>query len=154
MKIFSLLAFIAVSIHTIAQQTSVKGRVASSLSNESIEMASVTIVELQKIVFTDKDGVFSFDNVVPGLYTFKAKAAGFDDQVLNEISVTYTRTIELNFTLEPLYKQHHEVKVKASPFKKNPESPVSLRTLNAAEIERLPGAGRDVSKVLQALVVL
>ncbi len=151
MKIFSLLAFIAVSIHTIAQQTSVKGRVASSLSNESIEMASVTIVELQKIVFTDKDGVFSFDNVVPGLYTFKAKAAGFDDQVLNEISVTYTRTIELNFTLEPLYKQQQEVKVKASPFKKNPESPVSLRTLNAAEIERLPGAGRDVSKVLQAL---
>ena len=151
MKIFSLLAFIAVSIHTIAQQTSVKGRVASSLSNESIEMASVTIVELQKIVFTDKDGVFSFDNVLPGLYTFKAKAAGFDDQVLNEISVTYTRTIELNFTLEPLYKQQQEVKVKASPFKKNPESPVSLRTLNAAEIERLPGAGRDVSKVLQAL---
>ena len=151
MKIFSLLTFIVVSMHSIAQQTTVKGRVASSLSNESIEMASVTIVELQKIVFTDKDGVFAFDNIVPGLYTFKAKATGFDEQVLNEISVTYTRTIELNFTLEPLYKQQQEVKVKASPFKKNPESPVSLRTLNAAEIERLPGAGRDVSKVLQAL---
>jgi hypothetical protein len=151
MKLLFSLFFISLTFTTIAQQTSVKGRVASSLSNESIEMASVTIVELQKIVFTDKDGVFSFENVVPGLYTFKAKAAGFDDQVLNEISVTYTRTIELNFTLEPLYKQQQEVKVKASPFKKNPESPVSLRTLNAAEIERLPGAGRDVSKVLQAL---
>ena len=151
MKLLFSLFFISLTFTTIAQQTSVKGRVASSLSNESIEMASVTIVELQKIVFTDKDGVFSFENVVPGLYTFKAKAAGFDEQVLNEISVTYTRTIELNFTLEPLYKQQQEVKVKASPFKKNPESPVSLRTLNAAEIERLPGAGRDVSKVLQAL---
>jgi hypothetical protein len=151
MKLLFSLFFISLTFTTIAQQTSIKGRVASSLSNESIEMASVTIVELQKIVFTDKEGVFSFENVVPGLYTFKAKAAGFDEQVLNEISVTYTRTIELNFTLEPLYKQQQEVKVKASPFKKNPESPVSLRTLNAAEIERLPGAGRDVSKVLQAL---
>lgn len=151
MKIFSLLAIIVVSMQSFAQQTTVKGRVASSISNESIEMASVTIVELQKIVFTDKNGVFSFDNLLPGLYTFKAKATGFDEQVLNEISITYTRTIELNFTLEPLYKQQQEVKVKASPFKKNPESPVSLRTLNAAEIERLPGAGRDVSKVLQAL---
>jgi hypothetical protein len=36
-------------------------------------------------------------------------------------------------------------------FSKKAESPVSLRTLNATEIERLPGAGRDVSKVLQAL---
>lgn len=151
MKIFSLLAIIVVSMQSFAQQTTVKGRVASSISNESIEMASVTIVELQKIVFTDKNGVFSFKNILPGLYTFKAKATGFDEQVLNEISVTYTRTIELNFTLEPLFKQQQEVKVKASPFKKNPESPVSLRTLNAAEIERLPGAGRDVSKVLQAL---
>lgn len=151
MKIFSLLAIIVVSMQSFAQQTTVKGRVASSISNESIEMASVTIVELQKIVFTDKNGVFSFENILPGLYTFKAKATGFDEQVLNEISVTYTRTIELNFTLEPLFKQQQEVKVKASPFKKNPESPVSLRTLNAAEIERLPGAGRDVSKVLQAL---
>lgn len=151
MKIFSLLAIIVVSMQSFAQQTTVKGRVASSISNESIEMASVTIVELQKIVFTDKNGVFSFENILPGLYTFKAKATGFDEQVLNEISVTYTRTIELNFILEPLFKQQQEVKVKASPFKKNPESPVSLRTLNAAEIERLPGAGRDVSKVLQAL---
>ena len=90
MKLLFSLFFISLTFTTIAQQTSVKGRVASSLSNESIEMASVTIVELQKIVFTDKVGVFSFENVVPGLYTFKAKAAGFDDQVLNEISVANT----------------------------------------------------------------
>ena len=148
-----LLSFIILFTYSLsfAQISNVVGRVSSSQSNESIEMASVTIVELQKIVFTDKNGVFSFENIVPGLYTFKAKAAGFDEQVMNEISVTYTRKVELNFTLEPLFKEQKEVKVKASAFKKNPESPVSLRTLNAAEIERLPGAGRDVSKVLQAL---
>ena len=148
-----LLSFIILFTYSLsfAQISNVVGRVSSSQSNESIEMASVTIVELQKIVFTDKNGVFSFENIVPGLYTFKAKAAGFEEQVMNEISVTYTRKVELNFTLEPLFKEQKEVKVKASAFKKNPESPVSLRTLNAAEIERLPGAGRDVSKVLQAL---
>ena len=148
-----LLSFIILFTYSLrfAQISNVIGRVSSSQSNESIEMASVTIVELQKIVFTDKNGVFTFENIVPGLYTFKAKAAGFDEQVMNEISVTYTRKVELNFTLEPLFKEQKEVKVKASAFKKNPESPVSLRTLNAAEIERLPGAGRDVSKVLQAL---
>lgn len=151
MKLLLSFIILCTSSLSFAQISNVVGRVSSSQSNESIEMASVTIVELQKIVFTDKNGVFSFENIVPGLYTFKAKAAGFDDQVMNEISVTYTRKVELNFTLEPLFKEQKEVKVKASAFKKNPESPVSLRTLNAAEIERLPGAGRDVSKVLQAL---
>ena len=151
MKLLLSFIILCTSSLSFAQISNVVGRVSSSQSNESIEMASVTIVELQKIVFTDKNGVFSFENIVPGLYTFKAKAAGFDEQVMNEISVTYTRKVELNFTLEPLFKEQKEVKVKASAFKKNPESPVSLRTLNAAEIERLPGAGRDVSKVLQAL---
>ena len=151
MKLLLSFIILCTSSLSFAQISNVVGRVSSSQSNESIEMASVTIVELQKIVFTDKNGVFSFENIVPGLYTFKAKAAGFEEQVMNEISVTYTRKVELNFTLEPLFKEQKEVKVKASAFKKNPESPVSLRTLNAAEIERLPGAGRDVSKVLQAL---
>lgn len=151
MKLLLSFIILCTSSLSFAQISSVVGRVSSSQSNESIEMASVTIVELQKIVFTDKNGVFTFENIVPGLYTFKAKAAGFDEQVMNEISVTYTRKVELNFILEPLFKEQKEVKVKASAFKKNPESPVSLRTLNAAEIERLPGAGRDVSKVLQAL---
>lgn len=151
MKLLLSFIILCTSSLSFAQISNVVGRVSSSQSNESIEMASVTIVELQKIVFTDKNGVFTFENIVPGLYTFKAKAAGFDEQVMNEISVTYTRKVELNFTLEPLFKEQKEVKVKASAFKKNPESPVSLRTLNAAEIERLPGAGRDVSKVLQAL---
>jgi hypothetical protein len=151
MKLLLSFIILCTSSLSFAQISNVIGRVSSSQSNESIEMASVTIVELQKIVFTDKNGVFTFENIVPGLYTFKAKAAGFDEQVMNEISVTYTRKVELNFTLEPLFKEQKEVKVKASAFKKNPESPVSLRTLNAAEIERLPGAGRDVSKVLQAL---
>lgn len=151
MKLLLSFIILCTSSLSFAQISNVIGRVSSSQSNESIEMASVTIVELQKIVFTDKNGVFSFENIVPGLYTFKAKATGFDEQVMNEISVTYTRKVELNFTLEPLFKEQKEVKVKASAFKKNPESPVSLRTLNAAEIERLPGAGRDVSKVLQAL---
>ena len=151
MKLLLSFIILCTSSLSFAQISNVVGRVSSSQSNESIEMASVTIVELQKIVFTDKNGVFSFYFIVPGLYTFKAKAAGFEEQVMNEISVTYTRKVELNFTLEPLFKEQKEVKVKASAFKKNPESPVSLRTLNAAEIERLPGAGRDVSKVLQAL---
>ncbi|HOW32322.1 MAG TPA: TonB-dependent receptor, partial [Bacteroidales bacterium] len=44
-----------------------------------------------------------------------------------------------------------QVEVKSSPFKKVEESPVSLKTIGIAEIERSPGANRDISKVIQSL---
>jgi hypothetical protein len=71
--------------------------------------------------------------------------------MVNEITITNSRTVELDFLIEPIIKDQKEIIVKANPFTKKSESPVSLRTLNSTEIERLPGAGRDVSKVLQAL---
>jgi hypothetical protein len=47
--------------------------------------------------------------------------------------------------------QLSQVEVKSSPFKKVEESPVSLKTISIAEIERSPGANRDISKVIQSL---
>lgn len=43
----------------------------------------------------------------------------------------------------------NEVVVTASPFQKVPESPVSLRVIGLQEIEKAPGANRDISKVVQ-----
>jgi outer membrane receptor for ferrienterochelin and colicin len=42
------------------------------------------------------------------------------------------------------------VVVRASPFRKTEESPVSLRTIGIGEIEKSPGANRDISKVIQS----
>ncbi|MBK8652515.1 MAG: hypothetical protein IPN20_00925 [Haliscomenobacter sp.] len=39
-----------------------------------------------------------------------------------------------------------EVVIQASAFKKTEESPVSLRTIGVAEIQRNPSANRDISK--------
>jgi hypothetical protein len=44
-----------------------------------------------------------------------------------------------------------EILIEAKQFNTKTESPNSLKTLNSTEIERLPGAGRDVSKVIAAL---
>ncbi len=43
----------------------------------------------------------------------------------------------------------NEVVVTASPFQKVVESPVSLRVIGLQEIEKAPGANRDISKVVQ-----
>ena len=148
------LLFIFLSIPTsliFAQNAKVSGKVFNASNNEPVFFAKVVLVEGGKGATTDDKGLFVIEGLKPGIYSFKASAPGFTDVVLNEITVTNVRTEELLFALEPIVVEQKEVLVKAKPFVRRSESPVSLRTLNATEIERQPGAGRDVSKVLQAL---
>jgi hypothetical protein len=148
------LLFLFLSLPTsliFAQNAKVSGKVFNASNNEPVFFAKVVLVEGGKGATTDDKGLFVIEGLKPGIYSFKASAPGFTDVVLNEITVTNVRTEELLFALEPIVVEQKEVLVKAKPFVRRSESPVSLRTLNATEIERQPGAGRDVSKVLQAL---
>jgi hypothetical protein len=52
--------------------------------------------------------------------------------------------------MEKQDQQIDEVTVTASPFRKTEESPVSLKTIGIAEIEKSPGANRDISQVIKS----
>lgn len=151
MKLFLASIFICVFSISFAQTGKVSGRVYSATNNESLPFSKVLVVDQQKGAVCLEDGTFVIENLNPGVYSFKATSAGYQELILNDITITNARTVELNFPLEPIIREQKEVTVRAKPFLKVSESPVSLRTLNATEIERQPGAGRDVSKVLQAL---
>ena len=129
---------------SFAQIGLIKGRVYNSSNNQGIPQAKVQIIELTKGTITDDNGNFEFSGITPGVYSFKATAPGFRELILNEITVTNARSVDLDFALEEFVLENKEVVVKASPFVRKTESPVSLKTLNATEIERLPGAGRPV----------
>ncbi len=151
MRLF--LVFVATLQLTVlyAQNAKVTGTVRSAFSNTPIPFAKVQVVDQQKGAITDEEGRFEITGLASGVYSFRASSTGYKDQVINEITVTTARTELLEFKLEDLVLEQEEVTVRANPFSKRVESPVSLRTLNSTEIERLPGANRDVSRVLQAL---
>ncbi|MEY3084627.1 MAG: hypothetical protein RL037_807 [Bacteroidota bacterium] len=151
MNKITLLCFILLSISSYAQTGIIKGKVLNSTNNKPIEFAKVQIVDGQRGATTLDDGSFQITGLSPGIYSFKATASGFKEIILNEISVTNVRTVEVEFLLEEIVKEKGAVTVKASSFVRKTESPVSLKTLNSTEIERLPGANRDVSKVIAAL---
>jgi hypothetical protein len=152
MKNFSLLlTFTLLSFSFLAQNSLVRGKVSNSLNNQAIPFAKIIVIDQQKGAISDDAGNFEITGLNPGVYSFKATVSGFKELVINEITVTNARSIELNFALDEIVLEQEEVVVKASPFQRKSESPVSLKTLNATEIERLPGAGRDVSKVIAAL---
>ncbi len=150
-NVFLLLTYTLLSFTLISQNSLVKGKVTNILNNQAIPFAKIIAIDQQKGSISDETGNFEITGLKPGVYSFKATASGFKELVINEITVTNARSIELNFALEEIVLEQEEVVVKASPFQRKSESPVSLKTLNATEIERLPGAGRDVSKVIAAL---
>ncbi len=146
-----ILALWIVSIPCIAQSAKIKGFVLEESSKKPIEFAKVVVIGMQKGATTFDDGSFEINGLPPGVYSFKATSSGFNELILNEITVTNARTESILFELSEIVKTKDEITVKASSFKDKAESPVSLKTLNATEIERLPGANRDVSKVIAAL---
>ena len=146
---YILLFFTPLSI--LAQTGIIEGRVANKLNNEPLPFATVQIVGTTKGAQTDVDGNYKIEGLDARLYSIKVSFVGFKEQSLFEIQVLNSKPTLLNFDLEEETSALGEVVVKASPFRKTEESPVSLRTIGVAEIARNPGGNRDISKVIQSL---
>lgn len=134
-----------------AQTGIIKGRVTNKINNEAILFANILVENTDKGTTTDENGYYEITGLTPGLYNVKATYVGFNDVIVYEIQVINNRPTEINIEMEASSQTLQEVVVKSSPFKKTEESPVSLRTIGVAEIQRNPGANRDISKVVQSL---
>ena len=148
----SLYFFLVLGPLSIFAQTGIiEGRIANKLNNEALPFATVQIVGTTKGAQTDLDGNYRIEGLDAKLYTIKVSFVGFKELSVFEAQVLNSKPIILNFDLEETTSALGEVVVKASPFRKTEESPVSLRTIGVSEIARNPGGNRDISKVIQSL---
>ena len=152
-KILFLLVFgLLSSIHMVfAQSGTIKGTIRNALNNEPLPFVNVIIENTDQGTVTDDNGYYEITGLTAGIYNIRASFIGFREQVAFEIQVTYAKPAVLDFLLEEAAEQLVEVVVKADPFRKTEESPVSLRNIGVAEIQRNPGANRDISRVIQIL---
>jgi hypothetical protein len=134
-----------------AQNGIVKGKVVDAVSNEPIAFANILVEGTDQGTTTDLDGNYEIGGLRPGLYNVRVSYVGYREQTAFEIQVTNARPAVVDFELQETARDLQEVVVRASPFRKTEESPVSLRTIGVAEIQRNPGGNRDISRVVQAL---
>ncbi|MEN9290972.1 MAG: hypothetical protein RLZZ357_815 [Bacteroidota bacterium] len=151
MKLFLQLLLSTITLSAFAQTGQLSGRLLNSANGTPVSPAKINIVELQLFKAADIEGRFTFEALAPGIYTVKITAPGFEDKVQSEVLVTNARPTDLQIDLDEKVQTSREVKVSAAPFQRKAESPNSLKTLSATEVERLPGANRDVSRVIGAL---
>lgn len=129
----------------------IQGKVLNGINNEPLPFATVAIQGTTVGATTDIDGLFKLDKLAPGTYTIETSLVGFKKKTIFEVNVNNAKPVYLEIAMEEASTDLKEVEITTSPFNKTEESPVSLRTIGAAEIQRLPGANRDISKVIQSL---
>ncbi|MFQ3575659.1 MAG: carboxypeptidase-like regulatory domain-containing protein [Cytophagales bacterium] len=153
MKASSLVKFLLFTSINIAfaQKTSIKGRLYNPVNNEPVAFAPVLVQGTTNVVESDIDGKFEIFDLKPGLYNLEVNYIGFKKKVIYEIQVSNAVAAFVDIPLEEDLKELEEVVVRTSPFNKTDETPLSIRTLGANEIERYPGGNRDISRVIQSL---
>jgi len=151
MRLSILSTFLFFSIQIFAQTGIVKGILTDALTNEPIGFANVLVLGTDAGAVTDIDGKYEITGIKPGLYAIRASFVGYTELTKYEIQVTNSKPAIIDFGMEVSGNDLDEIVVRASPFRKTEESPVSLRTIGVAEIQRNPGGARDISRVIQSL---
>lgn len=134
--------------NVFAAEYQIKGVVIDKSTRQPLEFVNVLVVGLGIGASTDANGNFLITQVPPGIYRLQASFLGYKTELTPEYRVNHV-TPYVQIELEEENASLNEVIVTASPFQKVPESPVSLRMIGLQEIEKAPGANRDISKVVQ-----
>lgn len=151
LAVFFLLTCLFCSAVATAQTGLIKGRVYDALTNEPIPFANVVIQGTSTGATTDIDGMYLLQNLQPGLYNLQVSYVGYKTAMLYDNQVSNARPLTLNIAMEAAVEELKTVEVKADPFSKSEEAPVSLRSIGVNEIKRSPGGNRDISRVVQSL---
>lgn len=127
----------------------IKGTVIDKASRQPLEFINVLVLGLGRGGVTDAEGHFNIGEVPPGIYRLQASAVGYKTILTPEYIVS-TKDLTIQIETEENLTELEGVTVTTSPFRRDPESPVGLRIIGLQEIEKSPGANRDISRIVQS----
>ncbi|MFV0268608.1 MAG: carboxypeptidase-like regulatory domain-containing protein [Draconibacterium sp.] len=133
-----------------AQKASLSGRVVDATSNEPLPFVNVVVAGTGIGTVTDAEGHFVLKGLESGFIWVEASFVGYRKVISSETEVRQAGNAYIEIKMEKSRENLDEVTVKASPFRVTMESPLSMRTIGVGEIEKSPGANRDVSRIIQS----
>lgn len=147
---FLLFCFCISSIDIFAQQTyAVKGTVTDRKSRQKLSYVNVKIWNTQRGAATDDNGNYEIGELPPGLYRIQVSSIGYNSYISPEFKLS-AHDYRLNVELDENGVVLQEVSVVSSPFRRVSESPIALKIIGLQEIEKSPGANRDISRVVNS----
>lgn len=148
---FLFLLFQIILFEVSGQTGTVRGKIYDAVTKEAIPFANIILQGTTIGGTSDVDGFFLIENITPGLYNIQASYVGYEQLLIPEVQISNNIRLELNLEMKASAVNIDEVVVRASPFVIKEESPLSLNTIGANEIQRSPGSNRDISRVISLL---
>ena len=145
------LAFLLVPHFIFAQTGVLEGRVYDEINNEPIIGANVIITGTTLGASTDVDGNYRIENLTAGLYNLEVSYLGYQTQTIFEAEVTNAKIKRVDFAMKQSSVTIDSIVIKANPFERKAESPLSLNSIGVNEIQRNPGGNRDISRAIRNL---
>lgn len=143
--------FLVVSLPLVVEAFDIRGRVISATSRQGIPSATVVVEGNSfKGTTTDSLGYFTIENMQGGVARFESSSIGYATVITPEYLISaFTPLVEIE--LEEASVAIEAVTVAPSKFARDIESPVSQRIIGVGDLERSPGANRDVARIVRTL---
>jgi hypothetical protein len=144
------------SVPSFAQETTAKtgsivGHVKNYATKEGVISAAVVLQGTTIGAATDIDGNFVIKNIPVGTYSVRVSALGFLPMIKTDIVISVSKPADVHFEIMESELEVEGVTVTTEYFQKNPDAPISVQTLGAEEIRRLPGGLEDVVRAISIL---
>lgn len=139
------------TIYAAPKSGVIKGRVLSIQTMTPIADAYIAIVGGSNASLSGEDGEFQIDEAPLGYVTLQVTALGFKPLTTESFLVSAAQPSTIDLMMEENGVRVGEIVVVRSRYIDSKESPVSAHRLSLEEIEKTPGANRDVSKAVQSL---
>jgi len=150
-RIFLISVMLLYSLSIAFGQANITGVILDASNNEPIPFANIIVTGTNTGTTSYENGEFLLTNVSPGYKSLTVTFVGFEQKTTNEIFVTVDKAPYIEIKLNPSSTELEEVVISKSKFEKKMESPLSIQTIGVKQIEKSPGANRDISKVIQSL---
>ena len=104
----------------------------------------------EKVQYSDSKNNFRFDNLPRGLCNLTIyKDRDQSKMVIHELYLSPVKPLQLTIPLASSFFLDEAI-VTTEAFKTTAETPLSLKSINWAEMQRMPGATLDLSKAIQS----
>ena len=148
---FLIIALLNVFASFSQNQGSISGEIYDSKSQLPLLGANIILDNTSIGAISDENGFFIIDNIPTTSYNITISYIGYQSQKVYNVIIKSKGNPTLKIFLNESSEALDEVVITESPFKKTMESPLSINTFSAVEIESYPGANNDITKVVQSM---
>jgi hypothetical protein len=142
---------VCLSFAALAQTTSITG-IVTDPTGAVIPAANITIVNVdtgaERTTESDKIGAYTVSQVTPGKYRMIAKAAGFSDEIVNNIELLVNQPATIDIKFEKLGTTTTAVSIEATAAQINTTDASLGNAIDGNMITQMPQFARNVVGLL------